>query len=151
MGYNTMACSCLVHWHWCLYSLSGSRSHSLYKLGHWWPTYNKLHALNFLISCGGVRLSPLGTSATNWPTVPVKDDRWVWSIWWNENWQGKPKYLEKTRPSATLSTTNPTWPDLGSNPGSRSGKPVTNRMSYGMASSTFTRKTISKRHHFSYK
>jgi hypothetical protein len=27
--------------------------------------------------------------------------------------QGKPKYSEKTCPSATLSTTNPTWPDLG--------------------------------------
>jgi hypothetical protein len=33
----------------------------------------------------------------------------VWSIWWNENWQGKPKYSDKTCPSATLSTTNPTW------------------------------------------
>jgi hypothetical protein len=29
-------------------------------------------------------------------------------IWWNEDWQGKPKYSEKTCPSATLSTTNPT-------------------------------------------
>jgi hypothetical protein len=36
---------------------------------------------------------------------------------WNENWQGKPKYSEETRPSATLSTTDTTWPDLGSNPG----------------------------------
>jgi cellulose synthase/poly-beta-1,6-N-acetylglucosamine synthase-like glycosyltransferase len=27
--------------------------------------------------------------------------------WWNEDWQGKPKYSEKTYPSATLST-NPT-------------------------------------------
>jgi hypothetical protein len=26
--------------------------------------------------------------------------------WWNEDWQGKPKYSEKTCPSATLSTTN---------------------------------------------
>jgi hypothetical protein len=29
----------------------------------------------FLVSWGGVRLSPLGTSATNWPIVPVLDDR----------------------------------------------------------------------------
>jgi hypothetical protein len=29
-------------------------------------------------------------------------------IWWNEDWQGKPKYSEKTCPSATLSTANPT-------------------------------------------
>jgi hypothetical protein len=26
-----------------------------------------------------------------------------WSKWWNENWQGKPKYSEKTYPSATKS------------------------------------------------
>jgi hypothetical protein len=25
--------------------------------------------------------------------------------WWNENWQGKPKYSEKTYRSATLPTT----------------------------------------------
>jgi hypothetical protein len=25
-----------------------------------------------------------------------------WSNWWNEIWQGKPKYSEKTYPSATL-------------------------------------------------
>jgi hypothetical protein len=30
-----------------------------------------------------------------------------------------------------LSTTNPTWPDLGSNPSHRSGKSATNRLSYG--------------------
>jgi hypothetical protein len=61
---------------------------------------------------------------------------WLWGwriIRWNENWQGKPKYLEKTCPTATLSTTNPTWPDPGSNPGRRGGKPATNRLSYGAA------------------
>jgi hypothetical protein len=57
----------------------------------------------------------------------------LWSNWWNEDWQGKPKYSEKTCPSATLSTTNPTWPDPGSNPGRRNGKPVTNRWSNGAA------------------
>jgi hypothetical protein len=78
-----------------------------------------------------VRLSPRGTSATNWPTVPAPEDtRWVWTIWWNENWQGKQKYSEETCPSVTLSTTNLTWPDLGSNPGRRGGKPATNRLSY---------------------
>jgi hypothetical protein len=30
----------------------------------------------FFVSWGGVRLSPLGTSATNWPIVPAPDDRW---------------------------------------------------------------------------
>jgi hypothetical protein len=29
----------------------------------------------FLVSWGGVRLSPLGTSATNSPIVPAPDDR----------------------------------------------------------------------------
>jgi hypothetical protein len=69
-----------------------------------------------------------------WPTIPAPDDRWwLWSSWWNEDWQEKPKYSEKTCPSATLSTTNPTWPDLGSNPDRRGGKPATNRLSYGTA------------------
>jgi hypothetical protein len=27
----------------------------------------------------------------------------MWSSQWNENWQGKPKYSEKTFPNATLS------------------------------------------------
>jgi hypothetical protein len=51
---------------------------------------------------------------------------WWWRIWWNEDWQGKPKYSEKTCPNAALSTTNPTLPD----PGSRGGKPATNLLSY---------------------
>jgi hypothetical protein len=51
------------------------------------------------------------------PVVPAPGDRWwwLWSNWWNEDLQGKPKYSEKICPSATLSITNPTW----SNPGSR--------------------------------
>jgi hypothetical protein len=36
---------------------------------------------------------------------------WGWTTWWNEDWQGKPKYSEKTCPSATLSNTIFTWPD----------------------------------------
>jgi hypothetical protein len=80
-----------------------------------------------------VRLTPLGTSATNWYIVPALRNRWVRGVWWNENWQGKPKYTEKTCPSATLSTTNHTWPDLGSNPGRRGGNPASNRLSYGAA------------------
>jgi hypothetical protein len=58
---------------------------------------------------------------------------WVWSIWQNEDWQGKPKYSEKTCPSATLPTINPTWHDLGSNSDRWGGKPTTNRLSYGTA------------------
>jgi hypothetical protein len=58
---------------------------------------------------------------------------WGWRIYWNEDWQGKLKYSEKTCPNATLSTTNPTWPDPGLSPGRHSGKPATNRLSYGAA------------------
>jgi hypothetical protein len=79
-----------------------------------------------------MRLSPLGMSATNWPVVPAPD-RCVWSSWWNGNWLGKLKYSEKPYPSATLSTTNPTWPDLGSNPAHHGGKLATNCLSYGTA------------------
>jgi hypothetical protein len=72
---------------------------------------------------------------TNWPIVPAPDGRWwMWSSRWNYNWQGKPQYSEKTCPSATLSTTNPIWPDLGWNLDCRGGKPATNRLSYGTAS-----------------
>jgi hypothetical protein len=39
----------------------------------------------------------------------------------------------KTCPGATLSTTNPTGTDPGSNPGLRGGRPAANRLSHGMA------------------
>jgi hypothetical protein len=38
-----------------------------------------------------------------------------------------------TSPSAALSTTNPTLPDPGSNPGRRGWKPAANSLSYGTA------------------
>ena len=49
---------------------------------------------------------------------------------WNETDRGKPKYSGKTCPSATLSTTNPTWTDPGSNPDFRGERPA----SHGTAS-----------------
>jgi hypothetical protein len=48
----------------------------------------------------------------------------VWSSRWND-WQGKPKYSDKTCSISTLSAINPTWPEAGSNTGSHGGKPVT--------------------------
>jgi hypothetical protein len=39
----------------------------------------------------------------------------------------------KTCPSATLSTTNPTWTEPGSNPGLHGERPATNRLSHGTA------------------
>jgi hypothetical protein len=70
-----------------------------------------------------------------WPIVTAPDDRWwwLWRNWWNEDWQGIPKYSDKTCPSATLSTTNPTRLDPGLNPGHRRGKLATNRLSHGAA------------------
>jgi hypothetical protein len=87
----------------------------------------------FLIP-SGVGICPLYCDHF-WSIVPARDGRWrwLWSNWWNENWQGKPKYSEKTCPSVTFSTTNPTWADPGSNPGRRGGKPATNHLSYGTA------------------
>jgi hypothetical protein len=66
----------------------------------------------------------LGYCCHYWPNVPAPDDRWgwLWRNWWNEDWQGKPKYSEKTCPSTTLSTTIPTWLDPGLNPGRRGSK-----------------------------
>jgi hypothetical protein len=46
----------------------------------------------------------------------------------------------KTCPSATLSTTNPTWTDPGSNPGLLSGRPEANRLSHGTALYYLTKK-----------
>jgi hypothetical protein len=48
------------------------------------------------------------------------------------NGQGKTEVLfGKTCPSATLSTTNPTWTDRRSNPCLCSGRPAANRLSHG--------------------
>jgi hypothetical protein len=82
-----------------------------------------------IIIISGVRLSSLGTAAT---TGLFYQPQMIGlcSKWWNKNWQGKPAYLEKTRPNATLSTTNPTCPEPGSKPGRRGGKPATNRLTY---------------------
>jgi hypothetical protein len=52
---------------------------------------------------------------------------------WNKIDRGKPITRRKPCPSATLSTTNPTWTDPGSNPGFHSGRPATNRLSHGTA------------------
>jgi hypothetical protein len=60
-----------------------------------------------MVGGGESKLGPLGTSATYWPIVPAPGDCEDGEFGGNE-WQGKPKYSEKTCPGATLSTTNPT-------------------------------------------
>jgi hypothetical protein len=37
--------------------------------------YMTVYSSLVLVSWGGVRLSALGTSASNWPIVPAPDDR----------------------------------------------------------------------------
>jgi hypothetical protein len=56
---------------------------------------------------------------------------------WDENDREKPKYSEKTCPSATLSTTNPARTDPGSKPGLRGETPATSRLSHGTAFSGY--------------
>jgi hypothetical protein len=117
----------------CVYFMCGDIFTLCYLLLQLSPAFVSLpKPLIFFAS--GVGLSPLYCGHF-WPIVPAPDNRWgwLWSNWWNKDWQGKPKYLEKTCPSAILSTTNPTWPDRGSNPGRPRGKPATNRLNYGAA------------------
>jgi hypothetical protein len=53
---------------------------------------------------------------------------------WNKIDRGKTEVLGgKTCPSATLSTTNPTWTNPGSNLGLPGGRAATNRLSHGTA------------------
>jgi hypothetical protein len=84
-----------------------------------------------------VRLSPLGTSASIgllYQSFMVDDDE-CGAVGGMRIGRGKPKYSEKTCPSATLSTRNTTWPDLGSSPDRRGGKPARNHLNYGTAHS----------------
>jgi hypothetical protein len=46
---------------------------------------------------------------------------------------GETEVLGENLPSATLSTTNPTWIDPGANPGLCGERPATNRLSHGTA------------------
>jgi hypothetical protein len=57
----------------------------------------------------------------------------MWISWWNENWQGKLMHSEKTCSSATMSTTDHRWPDLGLKLGCCAGKSMANSLSHGMA------------------
>jgi hypothetical protein len=88
-----------------------------------------LHVFFFLIRIVGGE-SSLVHSALR----PLIGQLWLWwRIWRKGDWQGKPKYSEKTHPRATLSTINPNGLDPGSDQGRRGGKPATNRLSYGAA------------------
>jgi hypothetical protein len=112
---------------------------------------------------GGVQSGPLGTAAINRPIVPAPGDYDDGEIGGmigrgNRSTRREPAPVPLCPPetphaawtrtraaavgsqqltawatSATLFTTNPTWPGSGSNPGRRGGKPTSNRLSYGTA------------------
>jgi hypothetical protein len=84
-----------------------------------------------------VRLSPLGTSATNgllYQPRMIDYDK-CGAVGGMRIGRGIRSTRKKTCLSDTLSTTNPTWSDPGSNRVRRGGKPATNRLSYGKAMS----------------
>jgi hypothetical protein len=102
--------------------------------------YNSTRASFFFfligIVGGGVQFGSLVTAATNMPIVPASgdyDDRESDGMIIG---RGKPKYSDKTCPSASSYITNPTCcPDA--KPGRRGGKPATKRLSYGTATCFF--------------
>jgi hypothetical protein len=89
----------------------------------------------FFIILSRVRLSPLGFAATTGLLYKPQmiGDNDCGEIVGMKIGRGNRSTRRKPSPSATLSTTNPTWLDPGSNPGRHDGKPATNRLSYGAA------------------
>jgi hypothetical protein len=93
----------------------------------------------FLLRREGPRSRRYGRTATL--RLLVQPLWWRWAVFyqvlqlmehqWNETDRGKPITRRKTCPSATLSTTNFTWTDPGSNPGLCGERPATNRLSHG--------------------
>jgi hypothetical protein len=75
------------------------------------------------------KLGPLGTSATSGLLYLLR------MIVTMEEFGGVKigRGNRSTRRKPALSTTNPTWPDPGANPGHLGGKPATNCFSYGAA------------------
>jgi hypothetical protein len=70
-----------------------------------WPLFFLIR-----IVVGGIQLDSLGTSATSWPIVPAPGDYEDGEFGGMMiSWGNRSIYSEKTCPSATLSTTNPTW------------------------------------------
>jgi hypothetical protein len=84
----------------------------------------------FLVSWGGVRLSPLCTSANIWPIVPAPDEE-CGIVGGMRIGRGNRSTRRKPAPVPLCPPQIPH--DLGSNPGRRDGKPATNRLSCGTA------------------
>jgi hypothetical protein len=84
--------------------------------------------------CDEVRLCLCGTGPLTGPlSIPQMIHGWIQNSG-GMILTGKTEGLgEKICPTASLSTTNPTWTDLDANKGLRGEKPATNRLSYGTA------------------
>jgi hypothetical protein len=78
-----------------------------------------------LVPWGGLRLSPFATVRIVWDIAPAPDDDEFGAMGGIIG-----RETELLAPNSTLSTTNPTCPDPGSNPGQQ----ATNRLSYDTAS-----------------
>jgi hypothetical protein len=78
-------------------------------------------------------LSPLSTATTNRPIVPTSGDCDDGENWWNDDWQGRLKYSEKTCPTAAFSTTSPTYSARTRTRCLRRGNSATNLLSYSTA------------------
>jgi hypothetical protein len=92
-----------------------------------------LHGFFYYYSWGGTKSTRY--CGHFWPLVQAPDDRWgdCGAIGEMKIGRGNRSTRRKPAPAPLCPTTNPTWPDPGSNPGRRSGKPATNRLSYGAA------------------
>jgi hypothetical protein len=81
--------------------------------------------------CDGVKLCPCGTGPVTGPqSIPQMTHQWARSsVGMILTWENQ-RARRKTCPGVTLFTINPTWTDLGANPGLRSENLTTNRLSY---------------------
>jgi hypothetical protein len=95
------------------------------------------------VSWGGVRLSPLGTSATNWPIVPAPDDDECGAVGGIRIGRGNRSTHRKPTPVPLCPPQIPhdlTWARIQA----AARKPATNRLSYGTASPSILRRLLAK-------
>jgi hypothetical protein len=85
--------------------------------------------LSVVVHVDGVRLC-ISTAATSGSFVHTQIICVYGEPWWDDIDRENRRTRRKTCPTASLSTTNPTWTDPGMNLCLRSEKPATNRLSH---------------------